>query len=52
VSEKAIAFCREHGIKVVPGRCPYMFLPRIGSIHRVHGWIEKLLGRYPKRDCA
>jgi len=27
VSPKAVQFCREHGMKVIPGECPFMFLP-------------------------
>jgi|SRR6516225_3680687 predicted CoA-binding protein len=51
VSERAIAFCAEHGIQVVPGQCPFMFLPS-GGIHRVHGFLRKITGRYPKRRKA
>ena len=46
VSPKAIAFCREHEIQVVPGECPYMFLPT-GGIHRLHGFFRKITGRFP-----
>jgi len=49
VSEKAIAACREKGIRVVPGECPFMFLPASGSVHRLHSWFRKLTGRYPRR---
>jgi hypothetical protein len=52
VSQKAIAFCREHGIQVVPGECPFMFLPDAGGIHRLHGIFRKLTGRYPLPGCA
>lgn len=48
VSERALAFCRERGIQVVAGECPYMFLPNPG-LHVVHGWIRKLRGHYPQR---
>jgi uncharacterized protein len=48
VSEKAVQFCRAQGLEVVPGECALMFLPRSGPIHRVHGFIRKLTGRYPK----
>jgi len=47
VSAKAVAFCRERGIQVVPGECPYMFLPHAG-LHRVHGLIRKITGNYPR----
>jgi len=48
VSAKAVEFCRENGIEVVPGECPYMFLPRAG-FHRIHGFIRKITGAYPRR---
>jgi predicted CoA-binding protein len=47
VSPAAVAFCREHGMAVVPGECPYMFFPETGTIHRVHGLLRRWLGRYP-----
>jgi len=49
VSEKAIAFCHEHGMRVVPGQCPFMFLPDTAGFHRFHGFIRKITGRYPRR---
>jgi len=52
VSEKAVAFCREHGINVVPGECPLMFLPDAASFHRFHGLLRKITGRYPRRAAA
>ena len=41
VSAAAVEFCRERGIHVIPGECPYMFFPNAG-IHAVHGWFHKL----------
>ena len=52
VSEKAVAFCQEHGIRVVPGQCPFMFLPGAGGIHKFHGFLRKITGRYPKQHQA
>jgi uncharacterized protein len=52
VSDKAIAFCRAQGIQVVPGECPYMFLPHSGGIHGFHAWIKKIFGHYPRRAAA
>jgi uncharacterized protein len=49
VSAKAIAFCRDHDIQVVPGQCPFMFLPDTAAFHRFHGFIHKITGRYPRR---
>ena len=47
VSESAIAFCHEHGIRVIAGECPFMFLPQSGLGHRIHGLIRKATGAYP-----
>jgi predicted CoA-binding protein len=45
---KAIAFCRDHGIAVIPGFCPYMFLPRAAFYHRLHGFFARLAGAGPR----
>lgn len=37
------------GANVVQGYCPFMFLPDTGFGHRLHGWIWKLVGLYPKQ---
>jgi predicted CoA-binding protein len=47
VSSEAIVFCRMNGIRVVSGECPFMFFPETGLVHRVHGWLLRLVGRYP-----
>ena len=52
VSKKAVQFCRDRGIQVIPGECPLMFLPQSGTVHRLHGVIRKLTGRYPRRAHA
>jgi uncharacterized protein len=52
VSDKAIEFCRDHGIAVVPGQCPLMFLPQTARFHRLHGWVRKITGRYPEHVAA
>lgn len=49
VSAKGVAFCREHGIQVVDGQCPFMFLPQTAGFHRLQGLIRKIMGRYPRR---
>jgi len=48
VSLSAMSFCQEHGIQVIPGQCPFMFLPDSGGIHKFHGFFRKITGRYPK----
>jgi predicted CoA-binding protein len=47
VSEEAVRFCGEHGIAVVAGECPFMFLEGAGGVHAVHGWWRKVTGKYP-----
>ena len=47
VSPQAVEFCEEHGIKVVPGECLYMFLPQSGWFHRFHGFVKRMSGAYP-----
>ena len=48
VSEAAVQFCRDHGIQVVAGECPYMFFPGAGWLHRFHGLVKKISGAYPR----
>ena len=52
VSLKAVAFCQDHGIQVGPGQCPFMFLPGAGGVHKFHGFVRKITGRYPKHQPA
>jgi len=52
VSDKAVAFCREHGMQVIPGQCPFMFLPGTGGVHKFHGFIRKIFGTYPRHQHA
>jgi hypothetical protein len=47
VSPQAVEFCEEHGIAVVPGECPYMFLQGESWFHRLHGFGRKISGAYP-----
>ena len=47
VSQEAIDFCQQQGIRVVAGYCPYMFLPKTPFFHRLHGFLMKLTGHYP-----
>lgn len=48
VTEHAVNFCASRGMSVIPGECPYMFLPKPGCIHGLHGFIRKIRGRYPQ----
>ncbi len=38
VSDDAVALCREHGVEVVDGACPMMFMDDAAWLHRVHRW--------------
>jgi len=51
VSPKAVEFCQQHGIALIPGECPYMFFPHNG-LHAIHGLIRKITGAYPKRELT
>ena len=42
MSAAAVGVCRENGIAVVEGECPYMFLPAAGFVHRTHGFFRRL----------
>jgi uncharacterized protein len=51
VSASAIDFCRAKGIAVVPGECPYMFLPANG-FHKIHGFVRWITGSLPRHAKA
>ena len=44
LSDDAVRTCREHGITVVEGACPFMFLEPVGWFHRVHRVARHLNG--------
>ena len=44
VSDEAVALCEEHGIAVVAGACPLMFLEPVGAIHRIHRGLRRMTG--------
>ena len=48
VSEEAIALCHEHGIAVIPGACPLMFLRPVRGFHRFHRGIRRVRGGVAK----
>ena len=50
-SPAAIAFCEDHGISVVSGACPLMYLPETGFVHRAHRWCREVL-RSPRAGGA
>ena len=48
VSADAVKFCEANGISVIAGECPMMFLPGGAWFHRLHGWVKKIAGSYPR----
>ena len=44
-SPEALALCARAGVEVVPGACPFMYLPDAGLPHRIHGFIHRLRHR-------
>jgi uncharacterized protein len=50
VNPEAVDFCRQQGIHLVEGYCPFMFLPHTQFFHRVHGFFLKLTGGYPRKQ--
>lgn len=44
VSPKAVEYCRQHGIDVIPNGCPMMFGPGTDFGHTCMRWILKLKG--------
>jgi hypothetical protein len=47
-SKAAIDAARAAGMNVVDGQCILMFLEPVKSVHRVHRWINKVVGAYPR----
>lgn len=45
---EAVRFCEAHGISVIPGECPFMFFPATRWFHRMHGFVRKIAGSYPR----
>lgn len=47
VDPRTIQYCEDHGIRIVAGYCPFMFLPNAAMFHRLHGWVWNVIGYYP-----
>jgi predicted CoA-binding protein len=45
---RAIYRAEEKGVNLITGFCMFMFLPRAGFIHKLHGGVMKLIGIYPR----
>lgn len=48
VSDEAVKFCHKHGIMVIPGGCPMMYINHADMGHRFMRWIKNLSGSLPK----
>jgi uncharacterized protein len=48
-SEAAVAYCREHGISVIPAGCPNMFGATSDVGHRCMRAVMTLTGKLPRR---
>lgn len=40
-------FCDQNVISAIDGYCPFLFFPDSGGIHKFHGFVLKILGKYP-----
>lgn len=49
VNKDAVEFCHTRGLHLVEGHCPYMFLQEAPFFHRLHGFVLKLTGGYPRK---
>ena len=39
--------CRQQGVTLVSGFCPFMFMPKTPFFHKFHTWSLHLMGQYP-----
>jgi uncharacterized protein len=47
-SADAVKAANDQGVSVVTGQCILMFTEPVGSFHKVHRWVWKVLGRIPQ----
>jgi uncharacterized protein len=47
-SAAAVRFCEAHGIAVVRGECILLHAEPVRSIHAVHRWLWRALGKLPR----
>jgi len=50
VSDEAVRFCEDHGIEVIAGECPMMFLSG-AEPHATHAALRCTFGSYPRVGC-
>jgi predicted CoA-binding protein len=47
VSSEAVQFCRDHGIAVIDGACPMMFLDPVDTGHKCMRWLLGVTHKLP-----
>jgi predicted CoA-binding protein len=47
LSPDTLRIAENHGIRIVPGYCPYMFMEEPAIYHQMHRFVWKVIGRYP-----
>ena len=47
VEPEALAYAERHGLELVPGECPLMFVENCGFVHRFHAICKRAVGTYP-----
>ena len=48
VSDDVLERCATHGMEVVAGACPLMFLEPVGAVHKFHRALRRLTGSLEK----
>jgi len=51
VSDEAVRFCNDHGVGVVAGACPLMFLEPVGGVHKLHRALRRMNGSLAKASA-
>jgi predicted CoA-binding protein len=51
VSDEAIRFCNDHGMSVVAGACPLMFLEPVRGVHKLHRVLRRANGSLAKTSA-
>ena len=46
-SDSAIQFCKDNGMNIVHNECIMMFAEPVGSFHKFHRWVWKIIGKLP-----
>ncbi len=47
-SEEAEKYCKENGIRLIPGGCPMMFCQPVDFAHKCIKWVLGTMGKLPK----